>query len=482
MIQYFALLLILFIANPIFAAPFAYVSYYTNNVVTILDLANGKELAKVAVGKGPRNIVLNTAAKAYVSNSQDNSISVIDTTSNSVIKTIAVSQAPQQLAITSSGNKLYLANSNSISIIDTASDTVTNILPISNSSALAVNPEGSQVYIANNHLNTVTVLDTATDQIVNVIKVGSNPQGIAFSPIDAKAYIANYDNQTIDVIDTVQYRVIDTISVGTTPVAIAVNPNGKSIYVTASNALLVIDASSNQIVDRIFNPDDSLQLSDIAINSTGTEAYLTSLDTNQIVVVDLVNLTFKGFIDAGSRPFSIEVSPESSKIAKKMADDAIVCLFNWAEDNFPYYFSAPIRNGYSTQYPYSFRYYVHTNFYLGVSATDEHVYYLPSGANRKPIDAGLFSYWQDQAGCGTGVPIITSFTVTPNPVNYNGSTTLQWSSSNASVCTSNAFGDDSKDGNGSIGINNLVNTQTYNLTCKVTRKKYPPLIFIRASL
>ena len=68
-------------------------------------------------------------------------------------------------------------------------------------------------------------------------------------------------------------------------------------------------------------------------------------------------------------------------------------------------------------------------------------------------------------GQDTQAPTIASFTATPNPVDYNGSITLQWSSNNVSTCTSNAFGNDSKSGNGSLGINNLISNQTYNLTC-----------------
>ncbi len=52
MTKYLTLLLALVFTQPSFAAPFGYISDYADNVVTMLDFANGQELAKVAVGKG----------------------------------------------------------------------------------------------------------------------------------------------------------------------------------------------------------------------------------------------------------------------------------------------------------------------------------------------------------------------------------------------------------------------------------------------
>ena len=72
------------------------------------------------------------------------------------------------------------------------------------------------------------------------------------------------------------------------------------------------------------------------------------------------------------------------------------CLFNWAETNYPGYFS-PSGAVTQTYAPYTYRYYNNTNIYLGVSAIDKHVYYqIPSGER---IDVGESSYWLTQANC-----------------------------------------------------------------------------------
>lgn len=72
------------------------------------------------------------------------------------------------------------------------------------------------------------------------------------------------------------------------------------------------------------------------------------------------------------------------------------CLFNWAERNYANYFSS-VGGATNTYAPYTYRYYPKNNAYLGVSANDQHVYYLsPYG---ELLDVGTVGYWYGQAKC-----------------------------------------------------------------------------------
>jgi len=71
------------------------------------------------------------------------------------------------------------------------------------------------------------------------------------------------------------------------------------------------------------------------------------------------------------------------------------CLFNWAESNYPSLFAPAAASLFSS--PYSYRYYKNTDSYVGVSANDNHVYYLD--ANRVLQDVGTLSAWLITAGC-----------------------------------------------------------------------------------
>lgn len=76
-----------------------------------------------------------SAPKAYVANNgSPYGVSVIDTATNAVIKTITVGNNPRYIAITPDGTKAYVANenSNSVSVINIATNDVITTIPVGN--------------------------------------------------------------------------------------------------------------------------------------------------------------------------------------------------------------------------------------------------------------------------------------------------------------------------------------------------------------
>lgn len=63
------------------------------------------------------------------------------------------------------------------------------------------------------------------------------------------------------------------------------------------------------------------------------------------------------------------------------------CLFAWGETQFPQLL-APSGQTSRTAAPYTYRYYPTTNTYIGVSAQDQRLYYLPASAASTPADLG----------------------------------------------------------------------------------------------
>ncbi len=87
--------------------------------------------------------------------------------------------------------------------------------------------------------------------------------------------------------------------------------------------------------------------------------------------------------------------PEAIKTSTVKTSDAD-CLFNWAEDNYASFFY-PAKSVTQTYPPYNYRYYKTTNSYLGVSYSDNHVYYLDRTGYLS--DAGDLNTWLATAKC-----------------------------------------------------------------------------------
>jgi len=79
-----------------------------------------------------------------------------------------------------------------------------------------------------------------------------------------------------------------------------------------------------------------------------------------------------------------------------LVDPALNCLFNWGEKQFPNLLS-PHSNGTLESYPYTYRYYINTDSYLGYSSLNDHLYYL--GRDGKLLDIGHIRDWLKKAGC-----------------------------------------------------------------------------------
>lgn len=74
------------------------------------------------------------------------------------------------------------------------------------------------------------------------------------------------------------------------------------------------------------------------------------------------------------------------------------CLLNWGEDALPALLS-PKRSGSRTVSPFYYRYYATTNTYLGMSTSNNHLYFVDGKTPTQVNDLGLASKYVDQALC-----------------------------------------------------------------------------------
>ncbi|MCO5383738.1 MAG: hypothetical protein NHB15_18045 [Methanosarcina barkeri] len=67
--------------------------------------------------------------------------------------------------------------------------------------------------------NNTSVIDTATNTVIDTVNVGTNPFGVAVTPDGSKVYVANNGDGTVSIINTTTNTVTDTINVGGMPFA-----------------------------------------------------------------------------------------------------------------------------------------------------------------------------------------------------------------------------------------------------------------------
>ena len=111
---------------------------------------------------------------------------MIKTANRAVVATIPVGNGPAGVAFTPDGTHAYVANfgSNTVSVIATATNTVVATVIVNSPFAVAVSPNGQDVYVSKlDGTGKVRVIATATNTKVAVIPVGHGPiMGVAIGP------------------------------------------------------------------------------------------------------------------------------------------------------------------------------------------------------------------------------------------------------------------------------------------------------------
>ncbi len=214
-----------------------------------------------------------------------------------------------------------------VDVVDLTTGTVqaTPITVGSQPASAAVNPNGTQVFVANAGDNTVSVIDPSTNTVTSTINVGTNPHGIAFNADGSKAYVANNADGTISIINTSTLAVTSPISTDIGPVDMVVV--GGKLYVLCTNASTVdvVDLTTNTVTSKITVGSGPNGLS---VNPAGTKIYVANENDSTVSVIDTSSDSVTATVTVGTGPKATEVSPDGSKVYVANHGDSTVSVIN----------------------------------------------------------------------------------------------------------------------------------------------------------
>ncbi len=231
-----------------------YVADYGSHAVSVVSTATDTVTNTITIGATTGHpiamAVTPNSAHVYVADQTNSAIDDITTSSETVTATIAVGSMvdgnvaaagdPNILAATPDGTKLYVASytGGSVEDITVSTDTVATTIKLSSykedltktpePNALALTPNGCQIYVAdydNHQVDAITVSnDTPTAE--PAVGTPADPTGIAATPTSADVYVANEGTHTLSEITTsTNVAATVTLPAGSTAYAIVVDPS-----------------------------------------------------------------------------------------------------------------------------------------------------------------------------------------------------------------------------------------------------------------
>jgi len=275
-----------------------YVTNFEGEKISVIDLADQKEIAQIETGKNPHGVVIAPdGSEVYVTNEGDGTLSFINPQDNKVTKTIQVGHHPQQPAISSDGITLYV--------------------PLNADHAIAI-------------------VNTKEKKLKSTLPVGRNPHIIIASPTSKRIYVTSEGDMKVVVVNTEANRVEKDIPLWAWPRVPSVTPDGKTLFQTIRwlNGALAVDLEKGEIVNWISLdepkafPKQGMVAHGLRVTPDGKELWLTTQLNNQVTILDAHTFQTLATLLVGKNPNWIEFTPDGQTAVISNTSSDTVSLIN----------------------------------------------------------------------------------------------------------------------------------------------------------
>jgi len=272
-------------------------------------------------------------AIASITNGLENTVSIIDIVTNTPLSKVLVESKPLGVALNGDGTALYITsyNTNDVSVIDTEGNNVITAIKVGkNPLGIAMDRTGSTAYVTNYGGKSLSIIDMATHTVVATVKVGTGPSGVVVSPDGQTAFVANYKRGSVSVIERTlvaknsssKYKATATVTMGSMsgPYGMAIHPSGTVLYVAnySEGTVAIINTSTRKVIGKI---DVGPRPTGVAVNSAGTYVYVTDFDENTLTVIDATTNTVIKTVGVGSKPFGVSVNGDGTRVYVANSED-----------------------------------------------------------------------------------------------------------------------------------------------------------------
>ena len=139
-------------------------------------------IESISAGDLPFIVAVNpNSGLVYITNPKSDIISILAGKRNDIIGSINVPNEPTDISVDSKNNLIYVSHpyNDLISVIEGSSGKIIKLIKFENPLSIALNADGSKMYVTSEASQSVSMVNTHTNKILNNITVGNVPTGVS---------------------------------------------------------------------------------------------------------------------------------------------------------------------------------------------------------------------------------------------------------------------------------------------------------------
>lgn len=182
-------------------------------------------------------------------------------------------------------------------------------------------PPAGTLIVLNKAEHTASLIDLPSGRLAATLPTGTAPHEVAVSPDGRWAAVTNYGDaqapgRTLTILDLQRVRAAGTVDLGEyrRPHGIAWSRDGRTVVVTveANRSVLVIETGDWQVMQAI--PTDQQTSHMVALAPDGRRAYVASIGSGSVTMLDLVRGTRLKVTSTGAGAEGIDVAPDGRTV------------------------------------------------------------------------------------------------------------------------------------------------------------------------
>jgi YVTN family beta-propeller protein len=297
----------------------------SDNMLSIVDPASLKVIARMPVGNDPHEVIASSDGKlAYVSNYGSgayNTLAVVDLIAQKTLTSVDLGALRGPHGLDFVGEKVWFTAeaAKAIGSYDPATKSVDWILGTGQNRThmIYVSPDMKLIVTTNVSSGTVSVIEKTVggrpgpggppgapraDWNETVIRVGNGSEGFDVSPDGKEIWVANAGEGTVSIIDMASKQVTQTLAPDVSSAnRLKFTPDGKLALISALRGadVTVIDAATRKTIKRIAVGHGA---AGIVMQPDGARAFVACSPDGYVAVIDLHTMEVVARIEAGQNP------------------------------------------------------------------------------------------------------------------------------------------------------------------------------------